>query len=149
MWQVWQKTFFQRYKKDFTEEFQNWQKGTWSKSIFGSNIEELLSSFLCHSALRHSILRRTCMWPLTSPPPRFNYREDFEAARSRSERNRVMPSLFYPYLLLCICGLGVVSNVGSLFVFAKQRFRRNFHRLLVTLAVYDFMVKTFASIKVD
>ena len=52
-----------------------------------------------------------------------------------------MPSLFYPYLLLCICGLGVVSNVGSLFVFAKQRFRRNFHRLLVTLAVYDFMVR--------
>ena len=52
-----------------------------------------------------------------------------------------MLSFYYPYLLLCICALGVVSNVGSLFVFAKQRFRRNFHRLLVTLAVYDFLVR--------
>ena len=144
MWQVWQKTFLSTIKK---QSFKIDKKARVVKVFSEVTLKSSsISSFLCHSPLRHSILRRTCIWPLTSPPPRFNYREDFEAVRSRSERNKVMPSLFYPYLLLCICGLGVVSNVGSLFVFAKQRFRRNFHRLLVTLAVYDFMVKTFASI---
>ena len=51
--------------------------------------------------------------------------------------------LFYPYLLLSLCFMGMTSNVASLFVFAKQKFRRNFHRLLVILAVYDFMVSLF------
>jgi hypothetical protein len=50
---------------------------------------------------------------------------------------------FYPYLLLALSGMGMASNVVSLFFFARQRFRRNFHRLLVILAIYDFMVGTF------
>ena len=48
--------------------------------------------------------------------------------------------LFYPYLLLALSSMGMASNVVSLFIFAKQRFRRNFHRLLVVLAIYDFLV---------
>ncbi len=47
---------------------------------------------------------------------------------------------FYPYLLLTLSSFGMASNVASLFIFAKQKFRRNFHRLLVLLAIYDFMV---------
>ena len=47
---------------------------------------------------------------------------------------------YYPYLLLAVSCGGVVSNVASLFVFARQRFRKMFHRLLVLLALYDFMV---------
>ena len=54
---------------------------------------------------------------------------------------------FYPYLLLALSGMGMASNVVSLFFFARQRFRRNFHRLLVILAIYDFMVGTFSSFK--
>ena len=48
---------------------------------------------------------------------------------------------FYPYLLLALSGSGMICNVMSLFIFAKQRFRRNFHRLLVILAIYDFLVR--------
>ena len=54
---------------------------------------------------------------------------------------------FYPYLLLALSGMGMASNVVSLFFFARQRFRRNFHRLLVILAIYDFMVGTFCLFK--
>ena len=47
---------------------------------------------------------------------------------------------YYPYLLLAVSCAGVFSNVASLFVFARQRFRKMFHQLLVLLALYDFMV---------
>ena len=50
---------------------------------------------------------------------------------------------FYPYLLLALSGSGMICNVMSLFIFAKQRFRRNFHRLLVILAIYDFLVRLY------
>ena len=50
---------------------------------------------------------------------------------------------FYPYFLLALSSMGMASNVVSLFFFARQRFRRNFHRLLVILAIYDFMVRSF------
>ena len=52
---------------------------------------------------------------------------------------------FYPYFLLALSSMGMASNVVSLFFFARQRFRRNFHRLLVILAIYDFMVRSFKS----
>ena len=47
---------------------------------------------------------------------------------------------YYPYLLLAVSCAGIFSNVASLFVFARQRFRKMFHQLLVLLALYDFMV---------
>ena len=47
----------------------------------------------------------------------------------------------YPYFLLFLSFMGMTSNMASIFVFAKQRFRRSFHRLLVILAIYDFMVR--------
>ena len=58
---------------------------------------------------------------------------------------------YYPYLLLAVSCGGVVSNVASLFVFARQRFRKMFHRLLVLLALYDFMVSKglYTPIEVD
>ena len=49
---------------------------------------------------------------------------------------------YYPYLLLAVSCAGIFSNVASLFVFARQRFRKMFHQLLVLLALYDFMVST-------
>ena len=52
----------------------------------------------------------------------------------------------YPYFLLVLSFMGMTSNMASIFVFAKQRFRRSFHRLLVILAIYDFMVRFFRSL---
>ena len=52
----------------------------------------------------------------------------------------------YPYFLLFLSFMGMTSNMASIFVFAKQRFRRSFHRLLVILAIYDFMVRFFRSL---
>ena len=53
---------------------------------------------------------------------------------------------YYPYLLLAVSCAGIFSNVASLFVFARQRFRKMFHQLLVLLALYDFMVSIFLEI---
>ena len=46
----------------------------------------------------------------------------------------------YPSFLLLIAFVGIVNNVISLLVFMRQRFRKNFHRLLIILASYDLLV---------
>ena len=67
-----------------------------------------------------------------------------EAMASSVDEEEIKEAIsYYPYLLLAVSCAGVFSNVASLFVFARQRFRKMFHQLLVLLALYDFMVSTF------
>ncbi|TRY74678.1 hypothetical protein TCAL_15554 [Tigriopus californicus] len=54
-------------------------------------------------------------------------------------------SLFAPVLMLFIALVGVVTNCLSVLVFVRQKFRRNFHRLLIMLAAYDLLVVIFCS----
>ncbi len=56
-----------------------------------------------------------------------------------SQRHPLGPQ-FFPVLILLLSLLGVVSNVASLFIFIRQRFRKDFHRLLMILALYDLLV---------
>ena len=46
-------------------------------------------------------------------------------------------------VILALSLLGVVSNVAALFIFTRQRFRKDFHRLLMILASYDLLVSTY------
>ena len=43
-------------------------------------------------------------------------------------------------LLLVVSIVGVATNVGSIAVFMRQKFRKDFHRLLIILAAYDLLV---------
>ena len=48
--------------------------------------------------------------------------------------------MYYSYTLLAISCAGVFSNVASIILVGRQRFRKMFHRLMLILAVYDLMV---------
>lgn len=65
------------------------------------------------------------------------HREEYSTVVA--EQN-IFCDMTYPYLLLTISIAGIFSNVASLFIFAKQKFRKIFHRLLVILAIYDLAV---------
>ena len=47
--------------------------------------------------------------------------------------------LFSP-LLLVVSIVGVGTNLGSIAIFVRQKFRKDFHRLLIILAAYDLLV---------
>ena len=47
--------------------------------------------------------------------------------------------IFSP-LLLIMSILGVMTNVASIAMFMRQKFRKDFHRLLIILAGYDLLV---------
>ena len=36
--------------------------------------------------------------------------------------------------------VGVGTNLGSIAIFVRQKFRKDFHRLLIILAAYDLLV---------
>ena len=43
-------------------------------------------------------------------------------------------------LLLVVSIVGVGTNLGSIAIFMRQKFRKDFHRLLIILAAYDLLV---------
>ena len=43
-------------------------------------------------------------------------------------------------LLLVVSIVGVGTNLGSIAIFMRQKFRKDFHRLLIILAAYDLFV---------
>ena len=47
---------------------------------------------------------------------------------------------FFPSLLLLVSIVGVMTNVASIAMFMRQKFRKDFHRLLIVLAGYDLLV---------
>ena len=47
----------------------------------------------------------------------------------------------YPLMLLAFSVLGIKTNVASIVIFMRQKFRRDFHRLLIILACYDLLVR--------
>ncbi len=49
-------------------------------------------------------------------------------------------------LLLSVSVVGVGLNLASLYIFTKQRYRKDFHRLLITLAAYDLLVSSILQV---
>jgi hypothetical protein len=50
---------------------------------------------------------------------------------------------FFSTLLLFMSVVGVMTNVASIAMFMRQKFRKDFHRLLIILAGYDLLVSAF------
>ena len=62
-----------------------------------------------------------------------------EQLKSGEENEDDGVGVFSP-LLLVVSIVGVATNVGSIAVFMRQKFRKDFHRLLIILAAYDLLV---------
>ena len=48
--------------------------------------------------------------------------------------------LFFAPLLMGLSVAGVITNLASIVMFTRQKFRKDFHRLLIVLASYDLLV---------
>ena len=51
-----------------------------------------------------------------------------------------MSTVFFS-VLLGVSAAGVLTNSAALWMFTRQRFRKDFHRLLMILATYDMLVR--------
>ncbi len=76
------------------------------------------------------------------PPPADGGEDDGYDAEYEEFRRHPLGRQFFPVVILLLSFVGIVSNVASLFIFTRQKFRKDFHRLLMILALYDLLVST-------